>query len=230
MASARHKRSRLPAVRSRWLLIPLATAFVAASGIAVAASGDPAEQSAPVASLGSVVTRAGSEVADRTAALEVSRSGERSKPVSQETDPADRPAPAKPVDIDLEPRWSTADLNVWSGPGEDNDLFTVLDEGAQVQATGEVTGAWAQIARGDGFAWVRAAYLVDEKPVVEEPADEEPADEESTSGGTDAGVSSAACPDGSDIESGLDDQRNLGLPGRVRRLPRGDHVGRVATW
>ena len=61
---------------------------------------------------------------------------------------------------------------MWSGPGENNGLYAVLAEGKQVQVTGAMTGAWAQVVRGDRFAWVRAAYLVDEKPVVEEPVAE----------------------------------------------------------
>lgn len=94
---------------------------------------------------------------------------------------------AVPEPLELRPRWLDADLNVWSGAGEGTRLLTVLDAGERVRVTGEVRGRWAQIARGDRVAWVRATYLSREKPA--------------TSGASP--VSGAPCPDGSSVESGL---------------------------
>ena len=88
----------------------------------------------------------------------------------------------------LKSRWATDELNVWPGPGEDGKRLTVLDAGDRVRVTGLDDGPWAQIARGDGFGWVRSRFLAREKPRATRGA---------------APVSGASCPDGSSVESGL---------------------------
>jgi hypothetical protein len=99
------------------------------------------------------------------------------------------------------PQWTTARLNVWSGPGEDSGLLAVLDAAAKVRETGTVRGPWTQIAWKGRTAWVRAAYLartdlartdptanVDRQQSAIKPAD---------------GPAGAPCPDGSAVETGL---------------------------
>lgn len=102
----------------------------------------------------------------------------RPLPLVQETGPA----------VHLSPRWTTARLNVWSLPGEDSRLLTVLDAAVKVPVTGTVQGAWAEIQQGDRTTWVRKAYLVAKRP---------------TPNAGEAGVTGAPCPDGSSVESGL---------------------------
>jgi SH3 domain-containing protein len=94
--------------------------------------------------------------------------------------------------IATEPRFLTEDLNLWTGPGEDTDLLTVLDFGSKVQVTGRVVDGYAQIVHNDKLRWVNAEYLSKTKPKPED-----------TSGGDTGGLSTAACASGSDVESGL---------------------------
>jgi hypothetical protein len=90
----------------------------------------------------------------------------------------------------LRPRWTTTRLNGWGAPGEDSRLLTVLDSGAKVRVTGTVRGPWAEIAWKDRNAWIRRAYLTHTRPSAT--AFKQP-----------AGVSGAACPDGSAVETGI---------------------------
>ena len=94
----------------------------------------------------------------------------------------------------LRPRWTTARLNVWSGPGEDSKLLTVLGASVKVRATGTIRGQWAEIRHEDRMAWVRKTYLAREKPKKQTAA---------ASASVPTGVSGAPCPDGSSVESGL---------------------------
>jgi len=103
----------------------------------------------------------------------------------------------------------TADLNVWSGPGEQYTLLTTLPAGTKVSVTGEVVaGQWAQISRDGLSRWVNADYLVTERPQpeaepdVDEPVDES-ADEPVDGPVTDPGLSGEPCASGSDVETGL---------------------------
>ena len=105
--------------------------------------------------------------------------------------PAPRPAKATAAKVRTQPRWTTTRLNVWSGPGEDNKLLTVLDVADKVRITDKVRGPWAQIERKDRAVWVRKAYLAREKPKL------------TASAPVARGVSGAPCPDGSSAESGL---------------------------
>jgi hypothetical protein len=86
-------------------------------------------------------------------------------------------------------RFLTADLNVWTGPGESFHLATVLDTGSTVLITGVVKGEWAQILYAHEVRWVRASYLSKDKPT----------DPVVAAGG----VTQAPCRLGSGVESGL---------------------------
>ena len=95
--------------------------------------------------------------------------------------------------------WMTADLNVWSGPGEDYTLLEVLPAGTKVPVTGEVFGGqWAQIEHEGLSRWVNADYLSADKP--QPPA---ATTEPEPPSSTDGGLSSAPCASGSHVESGL---------------------------
>ena len=216
MARPRRKRDVPVAVYARRLAIVAATALVVGTGFAAQQAPDPSSSRSPATvsapALFATVERAPTDRADVDRA---SRSGRRDALTSQrrDADRRSRPEPRKRPDLDLAWRWLTADLNVWSGPGESNRLLTVLPEGSRVQQTGFRTGAWAQVVRGDRLAWVRAAYLVTQKPKPEPEVRTESADGDtagsagsggSTSTGSSSGsVSSAPCPDGSSVESGL---------------------------
>jgi hypothetical protein len=200
-------------------------ALVLGTGFATVGSDDTSPRrsagTAVVASVAPDVLRA-AEV-ERAGVERASRAGQRGALARERRNDSDRdrrPAPRKQADVDLAWRWLSADLNVWSGPGERNRLLTVLPEGSRIQQTGFVTGAWAQVIRGDGVAWVRAAYLVVDKPKPEPPVDSDDGSAGSGSGDSDGSgsggsggdgssggatgtVSGAPCPDGSSVESGL---------------------------
>jgi hypothetical protein len=99
---------------------------------------------------------------------------------------------AKPA-VKLKPRWTTARLNVWSGPGQNSRLVTVLGSGVRVLVTGKVRGQRAQIAWKHRTVWVQQNYLARSKPKATP----------KTTPATPTGVSGAPCPDGSSVESGL---------------------------
>jgi hypothetical protein len=104
--------------------------------------------------------------------------------------PVPRPVKAAEPAVRLWPSWTTTRLNVWGTPGEDSRLLTVLNSGTTVRVSGMVRGPWAQIAWKDRNAWVRKAYLTRTK--LSATAYKKP-----------SGVSGAACPDGSAVETGL---------------------------
>lgn len=50
-------------------------------------------------------------------------------------------------------------LNLRSGPGTDFDAIQVVDAGTQVEATGEIDGAYEKIRIGNKEGWVRSVYV-----------------------------------------------------------------------
>ena len=86
--------------------------------------------------------------------------------------------------------WATAELNLWSGPGEDTDLVGVVPDGTRVAVTGAEENGFAEVVR-DGYArWVNATYLSESNP-------------SSSTSTAPATVSYAPCRLGSSVESGL---------------------------
>ena len=111
--------------------------------------------------------------------------------------------------ITLEPqatdrKFATAKLNIWTQPREQGKNLGLIEWGSKLAVTGQVVGHWAEIlVKGDQVRWVNNDYLADKKPKPEP----EPEVSTSTSTGSSttasSGLSSAPCPDGSSIESGL---------------------------
>ncbi len=101
--------------------------------------------------------------------------------------------------------YRTANLNVWPSPQEKGRALRVLPEGGWVAVTGARRAGFAQVVLDRQVRWVNARYLAAKKPVAPRP-DETAASSGgsgSTAATTSAGLSSAACPDGSGTESGL---------------------------
>ncbi|HSV41024.1 MAG TPA: SH3 domain-containing protein [Nocardioidaceae bacterium] len=118
-----------------------------------------------------------------TAALkiDVARLSERKKTAS-------RTAPR----VELEPeavakKYATADLNIWTRPTEKSKNLGIVESGVRVALTGKVIDGWAEVLLKGLVRYVNADYLSDDKPAA----------------AAVTGVSGAACPDGSSIESGL---------------------------
>lgn len=102
----------------------------------------------------------------------------------------------------------TAPLNLWPAPREKGRPLAVLPERSSVGLTGPTRGAFAQILHTGQIRWVRKAYLVDTLP-KREPARRSSGGTSggstggSSGGSSGGGLSTAPCPDGSAIESGL---------------------------
>jgi len=182
--------------QARWAVVaaPLATAAIVVAGtVAVdleappegssAVSFGPVDAATSIGSLGSTLERLAASGAERTRAP--SRTARRA-PLAER---AERGA----GEVRTQRRWTTVDLNVWTGPGEDTRLVTVLDAGDRVRFTGVEKGIWAQVVHDGKVRYVKAEYLVADR--AEARAAVEAAEASAASG--------APCPHGSSIESGL---------------------------
>jgi hypothetical protein len=112
-------------------------------------------------------------------------------PTSEPTEsPTKEPEPDPDPTVDSTLYVGTAaGLNVREGPDTDADVVTVYAYGFEVGVTGEEDGPWLEIIHDGEVLWLSGDYLVEEEP----PPLEEPDD----------GISSAECPSGSGVESGL---------------------------
>jgi hypothetical protein len=84
-------------------------------------------------------------------------------------------------------RWTTTDLNLWTGSGDDAAKDGEIKAGKQVLVTGRHTPDRVEIVIDGESRWVTAGYLSDEKPLTAA-----------------AGLSMAPCPDPS-VENRLTD-------------------------
>ncbi len=50
-------------------------------------------------------------------------------------------------------------VNLRNGPGADHDAVRVVDAGTQVEATGEISGAYEKVKVGSAEGWVRSIYV-----------------------------------------------------------------------
>ncbi len=105
--------------------------------------------------------------------------------------------------IALEPKptdrkFATADLNVWTAPGEQGKRLGLVQWGTKVAVTGQVVGNWAEVLIGEGkretVRWVNATYLAEKKPRPEKPEKPEPVAPPTTSGGTTTAPAAPAEP------------------------------------
>jgi hypothetical protein len=189
MPSARHRAPTRPAalLRSTSLarvtgIATVVTATVVTVGLATGASDkDLAPQTTnAAASLGSIE------------ALAASRAEQR---VSRSAQPTATRIALEPKPVDHE--FATEPLNVWTEPGQKGPKVGLLKERTKLAVTGQVVDGWAEVLltgpKGKELVrYVNAEYLAEEKPEPPEPET-----------GPEAGVSTAPCPDGSDIEGGL---------------------------
>lgn len=60
--------------------------------------------------------------------------------------------------------WSTASVNVRTGPGTDHDVITTLSRGSDVTTTETTADGWQQVSVSSGAGWVKGSYLSDEEP------------------------------------------------------------------
>lgn len=104
-------------------------------------------------------------------------------------------------------KFATAPLNVWTAPREEVKRLGLLKWGTRIAVTGQVVGHWAEVLLPQGKSqevrWVNADYLANTKPKPEKVTTSSSGSSTSSTGTTTSGLSSAPCPDGSSIESGI---------------------------
>jgi Skp family chaperone for outer membrane proteins len=89
--------------------------------------------------------------------------------------------------------YSRVNLNVRERNDGGSRLVAVLRSGSKVSVTRTVRGEWRYVAYRGAGGWVKNRYLVTSKPKASSTTSSAPA----------SGISSAACPAGSAVESGL---------------------------
>ena len=114
--------------------------------------------------------------------------------------------------------WTTAPLNLWTGPEGSATQVGLVDEGEKVLDTGRRSGDRAELVVDGKARWVTAAYLSEEKPPPapkpsESPSatpsetpsatpSDTPSESPSTTQPSTDGLSTAPCPD-CGVENGL---------------------------
>ncbi len=195
----RTPRIRLPRLAVRAGLALALTAPVVVAGVAATSADDAAQSALEAATMS---TTDGAE-----ALVEMSDLSGRADRASRSAVRVMRPVTMEPRPVDR--RWTTAPLNVWTGPEKDAERLRVIPWGTPLAVTGQREAGRAEVLVGDERIdrWVTARYLAAEKP--------KPEPEPSSSGGssgstsTSTGLSSAPCPDGTDIEGGLTTNADL---------------------
>ena len=199
MSRTRPRRAMRPSIAVRAARIAVPTAVITALGVGVAGAVMPGE--APQVAYPAPATTSAEPSSVETTPID---RGGRQQDLSRRTT---RP----PVTIDPEPKtsvsetitpirtlklkvidrkYATTDLNVRTEPKEESSVVGVADAGTKLSVTATVTDGFRYISyRGKG-RWVKNQYLSNKKPTPSS----------SSSGG---GISSAPCPSGSSVESGL---------------------------
>jgi hypothetical protein len=168
------------------VVAPLATVAAVGAGVAATSADRAVNTDVYSSNLSSSSAQlpTGREVPDRS--LGTSRSMDR-VPLKNHSKPAPR-----------DTMWTTTDLNLRVDPRQKTKVAGVMDPAKKVEMTGRHQGPFAEVVIGKTTRWVTAEYLSKDKPA--------PPKKAASSSGSTAGVSDAPCPDGSEIESGLQPQ------------------------
>lgn len=93
--------------------------------------------------------------------------------------------------------FATDAVNIRTLPSENAPKAGSLEWGEKVPVSGKTQGEWTEVVIDRTSLWVNSAYLAEKKPRPE------PEEEAAVAGAVSSVVSAAACPSGSDVESGL---------------------------
>jgi hypothetical protein len=192
-----HRTTRIPRIALRAGLALALTAPVVVTGVA-ASSVDSAEDAAQGALAAATSTTDGAE-----ALVQMSDLSDRAERASRSAVRTMKPVTLKPRATDK--LWTTAPLNVWTGPGEDTERVGLVKWGTPLAVTGQRVDGWAEVLLGKGRKdrWVNAKYLAEKKPKPKPTASSGSSGASGSSGSSTDGLSTAPCPDGSSIEAGL---------------------------
>ena len=105
--------------------------------------------------------------------------------------------------------YTTASVNVRTGPSTGHDVRTTVREGAEVAVTELEVDGWRQVALNEKAGWVKASYLTETKPAVTESS----------------GFSTASCAKASGLERNLTDRTAKVLRAVCAEFPRVSSYG-----
>jgi uncharacterized protein YraI len=192
---SRPRRAMRPALGVRVARIAVPAALITALGAGVAGAvipGDdvqvayPAPVSTAAVESSLSTTRArGQEVSRHIARAPIRQDAPRPKSSASET-----MRPLLRLKI-TDRKYATTELNVRTEPKDDSSVVGVVRAGTKVSVTSTVTDGFRYVSYHSKGRWVKDQYLSEKKPT-------------STSGSSSSGgISSAPCPSGSSMESGL---------------------------
>ena len=191
MARPRPRRAIRPALGVRVARIAVPAALIAALGAGVAGAVIPGD-GAQVAYPAPLSTASVDSTLSTTRAREtpVSRHIARA-PIRSEAAPTPKTSASETITPVLrlkitDTEYATTELNVRKEPAEDSSVVGVVRAGTKLSVTSTVTDGFRYVSYHHKGRWVKDQYLSDKKP---------------TSGS--GGISTAPCPSGSSMESGL---------------------------
>ena len=194
MARPRPRRAVRPALAVRVARIAVPAALITALGAGVAGAVIPGD-GAQVAYPAPVSTASVDSTLSTTRAREaqVSRHIARA-PIRSEAAPKPKTSASETITPVLrlkitDSKYATTELNVRKEPAEDSAVVGVVRAGTKLSVTSTVTHGLRYVSYHHKGRWVKDQYLSDKKPA-------------SGSSGS-GGISSAPCPSGSSMESGL---------------------------
>lgn len=209
MAKSRHRqRSTRTAIRKYGIPAAAAVATVAIGAVAVQLPAD--NQGAPTVEAaqsptGDTSNEAESTAPPRTTDDRASRNGQREKLSSSKQAQQPAAGSGKAPEPTPEPTgsmYTTTELNIRTGPGEDYDVVDTVETGTKLDITDKTRGEWAEVVYDEEARWVTADYLSENEP-EEETDDTSDTDDTGDSDGSTGGLSDVACAAGSTVESGL---------------------------
>jgi hypothetical protein len=183
-----------PPLAARVARIAVPTAVITAFGVGVAGAVMPGDdpQLAYPAPASTASVESPSEAAGR--GQELSRDTNR-RPVKV----ASAPKPTSSASETIAPilrlkitgsKYATTDLNVRTEPSSSASVVAEVDKGTKLAVTKTISNGFRYVSYRDKGRWVTNKYLSDNKPTA-------------TSSSSAGGISSAPCPGGSSVESGL---------------------------
>jgi hypothetical protein len=194
VARPRPRRAIRPALAVRVARIAVPAALITALGAGVAGAvipGDGAQVAYPAPASTSSVDSTLSTT--RTREAQVSRHIARA-PIRSEAAPKPKTSASETITPVLrlkitDSKYATTELNVRKEPAEDSAVVGVVRAGTKLSVTSTVTDGFRYVSYHHKGRWVKDQYLSDKKP---------------TSGSSSSGgISTAPCPSGSSMESGL---------------------------
>ena len=195
MTRSRPRRAMRPALGVRVARIAVPAAVITALGAGVAGAvipGDDAQVAYPAP--------ASTAAAESTLSTTRARSQEVSRHIARapiRNDAAPRPKSSASETIKpllrlkiTDSKYASTELNVRTEPKDDSSVVGVVRAGTKLSVTSTVTDGFRYVSYHHKGRWVKNQYLADKKPA-------------SGSSSSSGGISSAPCPSGSSMESGL---------------------------